>query len=291
MNIIFYNHHQHGDLALSRGIVNWIVDRFPIPANFYFDMDSYRVNKDSIFFNERVNNISGYQNQIEGECIFLNLWIVSSPSFINRPDAVFNGGYPVDYTSFHILNHCKELIDSLKDYGIEIPYPKEESDVLPRANFNPKQKNNVDYFLEKIKKFDKKVLICNGTVHSHQCPNFLFSSVTHEFVDSFKNVAFIYTNKDRDLHENEFCINDFCEIPNLNEIDYLSTKCDILITRRSGPGEIIQTYENFFDSKKTFLSFTTYKEAQIVFKDGNAKLDWTNDFSAESITKLITSYL
>lgn len=292
--LVFYNHHQNGDLALSRGIVNWIINNCSEKIDFYFSINLDRIKYyDAVYFNEKVTTVGERDNAFDEKCVYLNLWIGSSPSFRNRSNSIKNEwGDPVDYTSDNILKHCIELIDTLKNNkNIDIPYPKTEEDILPRANFKPKQKKNVDDFLEKIKDFDKKVLICNGDVHSLQCPNFYFTNVIKGLVKDFPNIAFIYTNKDRDLDKNEFCINDYCEIPNLNEIDYLSTQCDVLVTRRSGPGEIIQTYENFFDPTKTFISFTTYKEASFVFKNGKATLDWTNDFSDTSIVNIIKKHI
>ena len=295
--IIFYNHHQHGDLALSRGIVNWIVDKYISKYGnnqFYFSININNIhNLISVYFNKHINIINHNINLLNNNYIFIDTWIGSSPSFMNRIDAPRNEfNNPIDYNSKYILKHCIEIIDELHNkYGILLSKPLEESDILPKSNINPPNKNYIDIFLDKIKNFNKKVLICNGIVKSLQCPNFSISQSIKDLVLSMPNVAFIYTDKIPNISGNEFLINDHTPFPNLNEIDYLSTFCDIIITRRSGPGEIIQTYDNFFDNKKTIISFTSYKEADFVFKKGKCKLDWTNDFSSNSISNIIKKYL
>lgn len=295
--IIFYNHHQHGDLALSRGIVNWIINKYISKYGnneFYFSINTNNIyNLTSIYFNKHIKNINHNINLLDHNYIFINTWIGSSPSFMNRTDAPRNGfNNPIDYNTKHILNHCLEIINELHNkYGISLISPSEESDMLPKANKNPLNKNYLDIFLDKIKHFNKKILICNGPVKSLQCPNFSISQNIKKLVLSMPNIAFIYTDNTPNMEKNEFCINDYSPIPNLNEIDYFSTFCDIIVTRRSGPGEIIQTYDNFFDYKKTIISFTSYKEADFVFKNGKCKLDWTNNFSPSSVSTIIKKYL
>ena len=300
--IIFYNWHQHGDLSLSRGIVNWIVNHSPNNVEFLFGMTKHLL---SVFFGDRVKTFSlehgQYQfvNQHIGyvgpDYITTNLWIGSSPSFLNRDNTPRNSlNNPMDYTAEHIFNHCYEIIDYLNNNrDIKIPYPQNEADVLPKANLYPLQKQNVDNFLNSINHYNKKILICNGELHSLQTPNFSLSQCIESFVNEHPEIAFIYTANFSNPKPNEFFINNYCDryLPNLNEIDYVSTHCDILITRRSGPGEIIQTYENFFDPNKTIISLYSYSPGQWIFTNGKAKLDWTDNFSSESIINLIKKHI
>lgn len=310
--VFFYNHHQHGDLVLTRGIVNWIVNNFPSDAEFYY---SSRKNPDSVYFNDRVKVIGtdniftsdhpkdyiervlfekydlSDEKNIE-DFIFLNLWIGSSFSFINKRNRIIGAnGFPVDFDAESIFEHCIELVYSLRLNGLNLPYPRSIEDIIPKSNFNPKQKNNVDSFLNDIRSFKIKVLVCNGLVESAQSDNFSFKNHMIKLVDEFKDVAFIYTDNDGEFSLNEFCVNNYCELPNLNEIDYLSTYCDILITRRSGPGEIIQTYQNFFNKNKSILSFTYNEINDFIFKGGRARLEWSNDFSKESLCNTIKKHI
>lgn len=326
--IIFYNHFQHGDLALSRGIVNWIVQAFnsmmfnypidyKIPQhlqlateivfgeqdiylikkfNFYYLMSR---NPNSVFFDHRIKNANSPSEaglnagasvdlSNKGE-LYINTSIGSSPTYMNRIDGEGNPiSKPIDFILDFSFLHCIEIIDRIKQITqIELPYPNKKIDILPRSNNNPPQKSKVDQLIYKLKNFSKKILICNGTVMSNQTPNFCIRSLIMSFVRDNPQIAFIYTSKRNDLMDNEFIIDEYCDVPNLNEIDYFSTFCDAIITRRSGPGEMIQTYENFFDSSKTIISLYNWKDGAFYFSEGSAKLKWTNNYTSDSIISLL----
>jgi hypothetical protein len=46
---------------------------------------------------------------------------------------------------------------------------------------------------------------------------------------------------------------------NLNELSFLSTKCDIVVGRGSGPYIFFQTKDNLFNRHKSIISFTDNK--------------------------------
>ena len=85
-------------------------------------------------------------------------------------------------------------------------------------------------------------------------------------------------------------------------MDVISKWCDVLITRASGPGCVVSTKQNYFDTSKTFISFTlnpamafealsSYEEVDQK-KWGNentAKMIWSNDFSPENLCQVIGS--
>lgn len=280
--IVFYNVHQNGDMALNRGIVAWIANN--LPSHYEIEYQTAK-NTNAVSFHDRVK-VTPVGSPVDNDnSVMVNLWIATSPSFVAS-------GNPINYINKSSYYHCCEVVDYLnKAYGLSIPLPQSEVDVLPRSNANPKQKHNADTLLSKLSQYDKKVLVCNGDTHSQQSPNFSLSDYIKSLVQNKPNVAFIYTADFLNPLSNEFFVNDYCSIPNLNEIDYLSTFCDVLVTRRSGPGEIIQTYENFFDEKKAIVSLFAHNYAQFIFTEGTAKLEWTNNYAPEAICRLIEKHL
>jgi hypothetical protein len=296
--IIFYNHHQNGDVSLCRGIVDWMVNNCKNDVEFYFLM--YKEN--NMQFNEKVKVIqSSHMNWdynkynvndgifIGHDYITINLWIGSSPTFMNRIDAPRNQwNNPIDYISKWVFEQCNEIINYLKNNtDIVIDYPNNEIDMIPKSCKTPPQKNEVDIFLEKINPFRKKILICNGPVESGQCPNFSVRDSIYPLVSNTDDVCFIYTHSEGNYLKNEFCINDYCNIPNLNEIDYLSTKCDVLISRNSGPGCVIQSYDNFFNPNKFFIFLTNWSAHSGLYEYGPCSMMHSSDYSPDNIQNLI----
>jgi hypothetical protein len=296
-NIVFYNQHQIGDLALSRGVVNWIVNNC---KNVKF---SYLTRGGVIFFKKKVEVISDDSCMklsatdqftiIGDDTIAINLGINSSPSFMNRYDAPRNQyNNPIDFIAQWVFFQCKEIVDILKiNAGIEIDYPPSISDIVPRACTAPSQKNEADLFLDILQKYNKKILLCNGPVHSLQCPQFSIRDAVYPLAESMGDVCFIYTDSENadSYLENEYCINEWCKIPNLDEIDYLSTFCDIIISRRSGPGEMIQTYENLSNDCKTIIFLNVYSPEHnpfFIIPEGCTIIS-SSDFSSENIQNII----
>ena len=83
-------------------------------------------------------------------------------------------------------------------------------------------------------------------------------------------------------------------------MDIVSKYCDVLITRASGPGCVVSTVDNYYDTTKTFISFTTNpciafealcSDEEIENKkwgyDNTAKMIWSNDFSSENLCRVI----
>jgi hypothetical protein len=298
--IIFYNHYQNGDVALTRGIVDWLVNNCKNDVEFYFLM----FKNNNMKFNDRVKVIQSTHIQenwdynaykvnegiyVGEDYITINLWIGASPAFMNRSDAPRNQwGNPIDYIAKWIYEQCKEIIDFLhSNTEIRIEYPNSEIDVIPKTCKNPPQKKEVDAFLESVKHFRKKILICNGPVESGQCPNFSVRELIFPLVSDKEDVCFIYTYDEGNYLNNEFCINQYCAIPNLNEIDYLSSKCDVLVSRNSGPGCVIQSYDNIFNSNIYYIFLTNWKEHTLVYEQGPCKILHTNDYSSQSIQNII----
>lgn len=285
--IIFYNDHQNGDIALCRGIIDTVINNCETNAEFYFLMSK----KNNLQFNNKVKVIYGNSNNygFGNDCIAINLWIGSSPTFMNRTNAPRNAwGNPVDYNISAIYDHYCEIINLLNsNTDVKVKRTNDETDMIPKSCKDPHRKKEVDSFLESINHFNKKVLVCNGTVHSLQCPNFDLRGSIYTLVNQLKDTAFIYTKSSNNFLPNEFSVNHFVSIPNLLEIDYLSTKCDVLISRRSGPGEVIQTYDNFFDSAKSFIFTTDRIEASAIYNKGTCKIFHTSDYSNESIQNII----
>lgn len=319
--IVFYNGHQHGDLANSRGVVSYI-------ANYLQDMDLYFIHiKDarSIFFHDKVKsyNISSfpYADSIEKagincirmsdnicyiyeDIIFINLWIGRSPWFCanNQPK-----GYGI--TKESLLRLTYEAIYNIEHHTKKkITYPTSVLQTMPSSTTFPQHKTIIDDFISnKLVHYRKKIIIPNGPVESTQCPNFNMGDMIQNggLIKKYPDVLFIFTaafslNQESNNADNVVFIDNIVPIPNLNEIDYLSRYCDALVTRASGPGCVYSTRDNYLDKSKTFISFTS--SPTIAFEamsmpeqidsrnwesKDKAKMIWSNDFSEHNICNII----
>jgi hypothetical protein len=79
-----------------------------------------------------------------------------------------------------------------------------------------------------------------------------------DLAKQFPNVTFICTNKFALEATNIAFTEDIIkntEGIDLQEISYLSRHCDIIVGKNSGPYVFCETYENYMDNSKAFISF------------------------------------
>lgn len=319
--VVFFNGHQNGDVANSRGVVEYISRHLGDKYEYYFlTLKTELGPTGGITFGEHVNIHNpmsqgllpfmpvGWNPDIHTaherdeiyfvyeDTIFLNVWMGASNWFKeNRSE---KGGI----TRKALQNQICECIEVIKQVAyIDIPYPTELQSLSTRTA-NPKNKTLVDNFISTIEDaFKKKILICNGYVLSSQTPQFNFGEILAEVINNSPETAFLFTDKNfSSTADNCLFTDDIFPVPNLSEIDYLSKDIDIIVSRMSGPGIITMNRDNYLDSSKTLISFTTDPniafealssdeeiEAQRWGIEGGAKLIWSRDMNPESIANII----
>ncbi len=312
--IVFFNGHQNGDVANSRGVVNYIVEQLGENFEYFFVTQRH---EDAIQFNTKVQVFrqsfssilpfeilddikSSHEKRLHyiiDDTIFLNLWIGCSPYYLDSRAPKGHG-----ITRKSLQYQAIECIDFIKENsGISIEYPT-ENDTLPTRIVTDRNSKLLSEFVSTITtNFRKRIFIPNGNVESSQTPQFTFGNEIQSVMKNNLDVAFIYTAKNFGAETNNvFFIDDYFHIPNLKDMDVISKWCEVLVTRASGPGCVVSTKENYFDRTKTFISFTINpaigfealcSDEEIENRkwgyENTAKMIWSNDFSSENLCKII----
>lgn len=312
--IVFFNGHQHGDVANTRGIVNYIVNKLGDSFEYFF---VHQKHQDAVQFNQRVQVIrqepsvelpfpilgdvkSSHEQRLHyviDDTIYLNLWIGCSPYYLEFRSTRGHG-----ITRKSLQHQAIECIDYIKQVSnIDIEYPS-ESDTLPITTDVGRNEQLISEFVSRIQpNYRKRVFISNGDVESGQTPQFNFGDQLKQLMVDNQDVVFIYTAKNFNFQsDNVIFIDDCFSFPNLKDMDIVSKYCDVLITRASGPGCVVSTVDNYYDTTKTFISFTTNpciafealcSDEEIENKkwgyDNTAKMIWSNDFSSENLCRVI----
>jgi len=171
---------------------------------------------------------------------------------------------------------------------------------LPSINFDKIETDNIDNFLK-----DKKlitILISNGKVKSEQAANFDFNPIINRLSTTFNDVLFLTTHYTNISSSNIINISDITKMTNdLNEIAYLSTFCDIIVGRGSGPYCFTIVKDNLFNNKITFMAFcenpddgiyyygkTQYFEEAKNVRDIECKYVYSSNYDEDSIYNLIS---
>jgi hypothetical protein len=186
--------------------------------------------------------------------------------------------------------------------GVKLHDDPEE--YLPAVDYSFYNIANVDKFVESNSR--KRILLCNGKPMSNQS----FEGDMKEMIESFarkrEDVDFICTKKfktsvlnilftddiidDKEMFSgvNPFWNDRPFNTCDLNEISYLSTKCNAIVGKNSGPFVFCETRHNLKDENKIIVSFCKGPNESMSNKV-NVKCNYRHvtDHSDDSVTKTL----
>jgi hypothetical protein len=238
-----------------------------------------------------------YDNSILKDITNLNIQRITNLSVNTKEQVIQNGDNLaintwIGQNNFIYLKHNCSLYSNYemyKDIYLKLNINIENIEYyIPTINFNYIEKNNIDNFITDNK---IKIFISNGDVLSGQSLNFDFNLIINYLSELYPNVLFILTDsKNKIVKHNIFYTDDIIKIQSdLNEISYLSTKCDIIIGRASGPFCFTHIQENLLDDKKVFIGISNTENESNWFKSNVCKQLWTNNYDYNNILNLINS--
>lgn len=252
--IIFYNHCHNGDLHVSRQIVKKIIsilgDKYEYIYTHKNSRDILRDlpvshNGDIIY---SLNKLDG--DYIKNNILYINTWYGAN-----------NGTY---LSKYNITFDCLyNLLDDVCDkrFGFKLQNVGGYKETFPQIEYIKYDISNIDKFVNDNQ--NKKVLVCNCPVKSAQAGSFLMIPTVNKLADSYKNTIFIITNKEdgADIRgPNVIYSSDIIRKntgSDLNENSYISTYCNVIIGRASGPYTFCYVTNNMFREVK-FLCFYRY---------------------------------
>lgn len=294
--IVFFNHFHRGDLFTHKEFVRQIKKELSSVKLEYWHYNHPKVNMDLKIPLTGVPNIP--QNQIffsDKNTLYVNTWI-------GVHSDIFNDCGGVNLQS--LTRSWKIIFDVLnREFGTNLSIGEIES-YLPKIDYSVFNLHTVESFLSNHE-HRKKVLICNGFPMSNQSFASSLESEIREFAEKYPNIDFICTKKFSTETSNVYFTDDIigdteeyaqrtpwndrpvnnCD---LNEISYLSTKCDLIIGKNSGPFVFCETYDNFMDSSKKIISFSK-GERESMSNGINKKCQYylVTDHSLENVKKVI----
>jgi hypothetical protein len=228
--------------------------------NYYYAINEDRTNKNVI---KDLNvNIIKFDNSIHVENVLYK--IDNDNLYINTWIGCYLGLYKKEIICD--LNNLHEMFKIIYD---KINIKIENIDFyIPDIDYKNVQKKDIDDFCIKNKDI-KKVLISNGDVSSNQANNVNMNYLINNLSNVYKNYIFILTDdSNRLVEDNIFYTKDIINLNDcdLLEISYLSTKCDIIIGRSSGPYTYCMVKENFKNKNKKFIGICHSEREAIWFK-------------------------
>lgn len=193
----------------------------------------------------------------EGEVVGINTWI-------GVWDDIFNKHQGVNMQSLY--ESWGNIFDKF-----DLKLREDPESYLPRIDYSFFNLKNIDKYVSVPR---KRILFCNGKPMSGQSFDSDMGDIINSFAEKNPDIDFICTQKFATKALNvlftDDIINDRQEfftgikpywfdkpmnICDLNEISYLSTKCDAIVGKNSGPFVFCETYDNLKDESKVIVSF------------------------------------
>lgn len=275
--LVFCNEFHKGDLHYTREFVKDIAKKFDVERYEY----AYRYEEE--LFKDLKNmtkvDVSKYpslrnQSFLETENEFLvNTWI-------GQNNAIY-----VNNIGCHLYSNYTMMQNLYKQLNLQI---EDIEYYIPKIDFNFVEKDNINNFIEKYKSY-KKVIISNGDTLSGQALNFDFNQIVNYLSTMYKDTIFILTDsKNRIEKDNIFYTSDIIQLQyDLNEISYLSTFCDIIIGRASGPYCFCQIADNLLDKNKTIIAFSNTRQEGLWYNSNISNQIWSNVYDPSHILNTI----
>lgn len=275
--INIYNHFHNGDIFYARMLLNGLIEKYEI--NFYHDLNVPLLSDiDGVTEIKGVPNHFGiHTNDLENKNV--NSWIgQQNMIFVNTqiPGCSFDNYFSLVKI---ILNY----------YNIDI---KSEEYYLPTINYE--KILNYDFIVRTMidykSKYYKIILLSNGNVNSGQAVNIDLTSTILNLATNNPDCLFLTTTP---VYHNVNNIIDTSSltntIPDLLQISLISTFCDVIVGRASGPYCFTHTKENLLDPKKTYISFSNNPNEGIWYKNSKAKQIWNQNYDINYIFTTINN--
>jgi hypothetical protein len=300
--IVFFNMFQHGDLFGCKEYVRLMRKQLDLPMSYatqkhpkvLYDLQIPWQLPTKVLHDMHRHKFFSVDNTL-----YINTWIGAyMKSFTTDP--IFAIDYTdscdgCNYVSYRkvwtlIQNHLNH------HYDWNIKLPTNITQFFSQVDYSFYNCQPIQDFIQKY--FGrKKVLISNGPAMSGQSGlNHDMSAYIDVLANEFPEYVFFMTTKTNIEKSNVVYTDDIipqtdpkCDI---NEISYLSTFCDVIIGRNSGPFLYTNTKQNLLDSTKTFLALSKLEAESFPFSiKVPSNFTWSPDIDDSVVLTAMRSVL
>lgn len=251
-NVCFFNHWHNGDVFSGKGYIREIIKANPdVKYSFYHGCHPKVIWDLLPYFFDTSLNIENHLKFIEIEnTTFVNTWIGAY-----KDDVLLPGELHGNYLSFY------------KMWGTIFDYLRTNNGMNLELSNNPLDYvATTDWSRYKIERANEFITYCGGK------KIYLFSNgyvrATQTFVGNMRpsiehhaklnpDAVFVCTEWFETAVPNIYFTRNIFDLDNdINEIVYLSTKCNAIIGKSSGPFTYAHVRDNLFDTEKVMLVFS-----------------------------------
>lgn len=238
-SIVFFSTAHNGDVFYSKEYVRFFAQQLGVKA-YYSHFRCPSIVGDLRIPHMRVNTTRLHKESLhlENGVLYINTWIAQDNSKWNKE------------TGCTLKNNHRMYTDHAARLGLSVSLP-EEHRFIPDVDW---KYYGVDGFSLTT---DRNVMVSNGPALSGQTVNWDMAPVIIALAKKHPSSTFYVTHPFPTDLNNIIDANKFFDYggakSNLNELSKLSTYCDIIVGRPSGPYCFTHIKENLFDENKSFV--------------------------------------
>ena len=169
-------------------------------------------------------------------------------------------------------------LDGIKYIGADIVPALIEKN---KTNYSGVDFQQLDILNSKLPMVD--VIFCRDCL-----VHFSFDDIIENLSNEYKEINFLVTNDSLISNDNVFYTKNIIGLEkDLFEISYLSTFCDVIIGRSSGPHSFSYIKDNFFNKKKINISICSFEYDGRWFYEVDCNNIWTDNYDEKYVLNLI----
>jgi len=278
VTVQFYNDWHNGDVHMSRPYVMALM-------RLLGDCDYYYCHRNNPKLLADVDRLTSIRQKMDAD-ISINTWLgqfqyqgMTLDEMAAKESVEFGANFPCYHAVMRRVFESLELGDAIG--------PTE--DYVPTINYQRFDIANIDRYFAQTS--DRHVLVCNNQPMSGQAPDVAFPDLVGVLADRFPRVRFLISNKDgrKPERSNVLYCSDIIDNPattsDLNEISYISTHCDLIFGRSSGPYSFSVTRDNLRD--KQFVCICNARR-DTWFLENSSNIAWTNNPSTDHLIRMLS---
>lgn len=302
---IFFNMFRNGDLFVVREFVRSMIHQIP-QLNWYYAHGNH---KDSLkdlpcqyipmpHFYEVCDSVGCKHHDVSelipkykplnpGEPVrFLSS---NSPLYINTWAGCWHGTkfplgcYPNMHDLLSIWKSTSEIVNQKTGYNVQ--FNDDIVDYFPSIDYDMFDKSLVENANSLMSQFDRRILFANGRSMSGQSrlDVHVLNTVITQLSQKFPRIAFVVTDDFGLTQDNVFSTNRLFEKHfDLPEISYLSTFCDVIVGKNSGPFTYAHVKSNVMNKDKTFVSFSNLMRDNLLYDISNVRCRFIHSSALDS---------
>jgi len=255
--ICFYNHWHNGDVFSGKGYMQEIMRQLSRFRFQHAQLNSLKSMQDlpceHIHTDQLPPSVSPHVRYLDVDGVFyINTWVGAYGNAV-----IPVGEHHANWPSLHTMwAHIMEAIHQL--LAPELTFVDDIARHIPTTDWSVYDTAAAEKFFSGK---SRVILFCNGLVRSTQSNLSLMEDVLEQLCHDYPDVSFVCTTKFENTFgaPNLYFTDDiFAGVKDgdINEIAYLSTRCEMIVGKNSGPFMFAHVKENIMDPNKAFFSLS-----------------------------------